>query len=180
MKKSSLANHPLVAVALNIATLYAAYFLTRVAFFLENYSYYDHVLPMHLVWHFTKAGAYFDTAGICYTNALWLLMVLLPLHCKETPFYHRLCKWLFMVVNAIGLAANLCDVVYFQFTMRRTTSSIFSEFSGDEKLGSIIGTEFVGHWYLVVLFAAIMNDKNRAAGRGGTGAGPLCCPSRKY
>ena len=156
MKKSSLANHPLVAVALNIAMLYAAYFLTRVAFFLENYSYYDHVLPMHLVWHFTKAGAYFDTAGICYTNALWLLMVLLPLHWKENAFYHRLCKWLFMVVNAIGLAANLCDVVYFQFTMRRTTSSIFSEFSGDEKLGSIIGTEFVGHWYLVVLFAAIM------------------------
>ena len=168
MKKSSLANHPLVAVALNIAMLYAAYFLTRVAFFLENYSYYDHVLPMHLVWHFTKAGVYFDTAGICYTNALWLLMVLLPLHWKENAVYHRLCKWLFMVVNAIGLAVNLCDVVYFQFTMRRTTSSIFSEFSGDEKLGSIIGGALRSHHAGTV--EVLPNPVER----------PLCCPSRKY
>ncbi len=43
------------------------------------------------------------------------------------------------------------DTVYFQFTNRRTTGSVFSQFANEDNLGRIIGIEFVHHWYLVVL-----------------------------
>lgn len=147
---------PLTAVLWNILWLFVAYSITRVAFFLENYHYYDHILSSGKAWSLFWAGVYFDASGICYTNILWLLLMLLPLHIKETTGFQQFCKWLFMIVNGLGLAVNLCDVVYFQFTLRRTTTAIFSEFGGDEKIGSIIGAEFLNHWYLVLLFIALM------------------------
>ena len=59
-------------------------------------------------------------------------------------------------MNGFPLAINLADSVYFQYTMRRTTTTVFSEFSNEGNLGSIIGKEFINHWYLVLLFALIM------------------------
>lgn len=57
-----------------------------------------------------------------------------------------------MTTNLIVIIMNLMDTVYFQYTHRRTTASVFSEFKNEGNLGDIIGTELVNHWYLT-LFA---------------------------
>ena len=143
------------AVMLNMLLLYVAYGVTRVAFLLENLSTFDHVFTLK-AWSIVVGGLYFDTSAIAYTNALYILMVLLPCHLKETVLWQRICKWLYLVVNGLGLAMNLGDSVYFQYTARRTTIAFFSEFGGDDKLGTIVGYEFLRHWYLVLLFIALM------------------------
>ena len=61
-----------------------------------------------------------------------------------------------MVVNSVALAVNLMDTVYFRFTLRRTTTTVFSEFSNEGNLGSIFVTETLHHWYLVVLFVLLV------------------------
>lgn len=143
------------ALMLNLLLLYIAYGVTRLAFLLENLSTFDHVFTFK-AWSIVVGGLYFDTSTIAYTNALYILMVFLPCHQKETVLWQRICKWLFVVVNGIGLAMNLGDSVYFQYTARRTTIAFFSEFGGDDKLGTIVGYEFLRHWYLVLLFIALM------------------------
>ena len=40
--------------------------------------------------------------------------------------------------------------------MRRTTTTVFGEFQNENNLGSIIGTEFLNHWYLVLAFVLIV------------------------
>ena len=144
------------AVVVNLLLVYAAYMLTRAAFFLENQSLYQHLPGNPQAWSIVWGGLYFDTAAIAYTNALYVLLVLLPCHFKETPLWQKCCKWLFVVVNGLALAMNLGDSVYFQYTARRTTIAFFSEFGGDDKLGSIVALEFVRHWYLVLLFVVLM------------------------
>ena len=143
------------ALLLNLLLLYIVYGITRLAFFLENYATYDHLVGADGWWSIVLGGLYFDTSAIAYTNALYVLLVLLPIPQKEGPLWQRICKWLFVVVNSLGLAMNLGDSVYFQYTARRTTIAFFSEFSGDEKLGSIVGYEFIQHWYLVLLFLVL-------------------------
>ena len=145
-----------LAIVGNVLLLYVAYGITRLAFFLENHSTYEHVMGSGKVSTLFWGGVYFDTSAIAYTNALYLLLVLLPLRCKEGALWQRLCKGLYLVVNGLALAMNLGDAVYYQYTARRTTTAFFSEFGGDEKLGSIVGLEFVNHWYLVLLFVALM------------------------
>ena len=58
-------------------------------------------------------------------------------------------KWAFIIPNAAGIIANLCDTVYVPFTGRRTTWNVFSEFQNEENIGTIIGSEVVAHWWLV-------------------------------
>ena len=151
------------AVVWNLLLLYVAYGITRLAFLLENYSLYGHVMDGgDKVWDIVAGSLLFDTSAIAYTNALYILMVLLPCHLKETPLWRRTCKVVYMVVNSLALAVNLADCVYFQYTARRTTTAFFSEFGSDDKLGSIVGYELLNHWYLVLLFAALVVLLSRA------------------
>ena len=155
-RKSVNRKFPIGALLLDLLLLYIVYGATRLAFFLENHATYEHLMGNDGWWSILVGGLYFDTSAIAYTNALYILLVLLPLHTKEGPVWERICKWLFIIVNSLGLAMNLGDSVYFQYTARRTTIAFFSEFSGDEKLGSIIGYEFIQHWYLVLFFISLV------------------------
>ena len=141
---------PLLVVLWNLLLVYLIYQIARIEYWLENSSYLNYTFD---VW---RGGLMFDTSAILYTNALYVVLMLFPLHYKETTIYHKICKWLFIIVNGLAFAINLADSVYFRYTMRRTTSTVFDEFSSEGNLGSIIGTEFLSHWYLVLLFALIM------------------------
>lgn len=141
---------PLLAVLWNLLLVYFVYQVARLEYWLENTDYLNYTFD---VWH---GGLLFDTSAILYTNALYVVLMLFPWHAKETTTFHRICKWLFVIVNGATFAINLMDSVYFQYTMRRTTTTVFDEFSRESNLGSIIGKEFLSHWYLVLLFALVM------------------------
>lgn len=146
---------PLFSLVANVVLAYLVYFVARVAYLLENYSFFKEGLSFgHLIRMF-RGGLMFDTTALVYSNALYILLMLFPLWLKETGAYHRFCRWLFVVVNAIGLFLNLCDAVYFPFTLRRTTTSVFREFDNENNLGGIFTTEVVNHWYFVLLFIVV-------------------------
>ena len=146
---------PLFSLVANVVLAYLVYFVARVAYLLENYSFFKEGLSFgHLIRMF-RGGLMFDTTALVYSNALYILLMLFPLWLKETGAYHRFCRWLFVVVNAIGLLLNLCDAVYFPFTLRRTTTSVFREFDNENNLGGIFTTEVLNHWYFVLLFIIV-------------------------
>ena len=138
---------PLLAVLWNLLLVYVVYQIARLEYYLENTDYLTYSFN---AW---RGGLLFDTSAIIYTNALYILLMLLPF--KQSG-YQQCCKWLYLIINGVALAINLADSVYFQYTMRRTTTTVFSEFSNEGNLGSIIGTEFIHHWYLVLLFMGVM------------------------
>ena len=141
---------PLLAVLWNLLLVYFVYQIARLEYYVENRDYLSYT------WDIFQGGLLFDTSAILYTNALYVVMMLFPLHWKENKIYHKVCQWLFVVVNSITFAINLADSVYFRYTMRRTTTTVFEEFSNEGNLGNIIGTEFLNHWYLVLLFAFVV------------------------
>lgn len=142
---------PLLTVVCNLVLAYVVYFVCRIVFLLTNYSSFsDNLTAAHLM-EMLRGGFLFDSSAIMYTNVLWIVMVLFPLHLKETPTYRKVCKWLFVVVNSLAVVMNLCDCVYFQYTSRRTTSTVFSEFSHEGNLAGIFGTELIRHWYLLLI-----------------------------
>ena len=141
---------PILAMLWNLLLVYLIYQIARTEYWLENSSYLNYTFD---VW---RGGLMFDTTAILYTNALYIVLMLFPWHKKENHTYHIVCKWIYIIVNGVALAMNLADSVYFQYTMRRTTSTVFGEFSNEGNLGSIIGKEFLNHWYLLLLFAIVM------------------------
>ena len=145
-----------LCLLLNLALVYAAYGVCRFAFLIENWSAFGQSMTWGKLADMLRGGWMFDTSAILYTNALYALLMLLPLHWRESASWRRAARWVFIVCNAVCLAANLADAVYFQYTGRRTTVTVFSEFASERNLGSVVGVELLRHWYLVLLFAALV------------------------
>ena len=147
---------PLIAVMLNILLLYVAYFLTRMVYLAVNWSYFAPTLTMHSLGEIIRGGLMFDTAAILVTNIPYIVLMLFPLHWKECRLWQMACRCLFIIINGVMLASNMADAVYFRYTMRRTTTTVFQEFQNEDNLGTIFLTEAVSHWYLVLLFATLI------------------------
>ena len=150
---------PLAATIINLMMVYVTYFLARLIYLAVNYSYFSQGLTFdHLIEMF-GGGLVFDTSAILVTNSLYIVLMLLPCGVRRQESgvrWQQICRWVFVVINGLALAVNLCDAVYFRYTMRRTTTTVFSEFSNEENLGSVFLTEALHHFYLVIAFLLIV------------------------
>ena len=156
MRIKKLIHSNIGAAVLNMAVAYLVWMLSRVAFFAENWSTFAPYMSWSLFKSMLHGALVFDTSALLYVNSLYLTLMLLPLHLKERAGFHKGLKWLFVVTNALAVAMNLMDAVYFQYTGRRSTVSVFTEFANEGNIASIILTEFVNHWYLVLAFVALV------------------------
>ena len=140
----------ILAFFCNMAVAYVAYGLCRVAFVLENWKTYADSWADNSFADLLKGSLVFDTSAILYTNMLYVVLMLFPQHWKERDAWQKVAKGVFVIVNGICVVMNLVDAVYFQYTGRRTTVTVFNEFSHEQNLGNIVGVELLNHWYLVL------------------------------
>ena len=144
-------NSPLFTVAWNLLLVYFFFMVCRVVFVLVNYNLYVEYLTPRMLISLFKGGLVFDTSAILYLSAIYIVMVLFPCHLKERRGYHLVAKGLFVTLNMLGIVMNLVDTVYFKYSGRRTTISVFNEFSNDDNIISIIATEALKSWYLTLI-----------------------------
>ena len=144
-----------VQLVKRLLVIYLLYSLCRLVFYWYNLDYYGDRTFGQLVRIFL-GGMRFDTTAILYTNLLYILMFLIPFRFRYNYTYQKAGKYIYFITNAITLAANCMDTVYFRFTMRRTTFNIFKEFSNGENLGGIFGNSFIENWYLILFFIGLV------------------------
>lgn len=136
----------------NILLVFLCYFVCRVEYVVLNYGAFSAELNNLSPTLLLKGSLLFDTSAILYTNALFALLCLLPLHYKETRTFHKITKWIYLIINSLAIALNLGDSVYYAYTGHRTTMSVTGEFANESNLISIFSTELINHWYLVLLW----------------------------
>ena len=149
LQKSFVSN--IIAFIYNLLLVYVVYGVCRLAYLFENWSVISDGFDTLSFVEALKGCWMFDTSAILYTNALYALLMLVPLHWKERNGWQTVAKWVYVVCNSVAIVANLADAVYFQYTGRRTTASVFREFSNENNLGDVFGVELLRHWYLVLL-----------------------------
>ena len=145
---------PGFVMSVNFLLLMAIYMLSRWVFFYMNKSSFPDV-TFHDMMTICLGGLRFDISALCYLNMLCIMMQFLPIKIRDTVWYQRIVKILFIVINAIGIAANSADIVYFEFGGRRTTFTIFSEFGGESNLDTIFLNSITNYW-LVWVFGIAM------------------------
>lgn len=126
----------------------------RVLFFFFNKDFF----PNLGLSGFTKiffGGLQFDTTAILYTNILYFFLLLIPFAFRYGKWYQGILKYLFVVTNSLAIGANCVDFIYFQFTMRRTTASVFSEFKNENNFGSLIPKFIADYWYVFLIWIAL-------------------------
>ncbi len=155
--KLSITRSPILSLLWNLLVVYVMFMVCRVIFVLANWTIYSGTLTWGHTLELFGAGLIFDTSAILYTNALVSVMMLFPLHWKEKQGYYKIVRWIYVICNSVAIYANLIDCVYFPFTGKRTTTSVFAEFSheGAGNMAKIFAEQFLANWYLVVMAALI-------------------------
>lgn len=139
-----------VALFSNLLLSLGMFMICRLIFFLVNRTFFPE-LGLENIGNILRGGFLFDLSALVYINILYIAMMTFPLHYKQKKGYQTGTKFLFVLTNSAAIIVNLMDTVYFRFTKKRTTASVFNEFSNENNLGSIILTEALHYWYLVLV-----------------------------
>lgn len=143
------------AYVVNVALAFAVMMIGRIAYLAENFGHFAGEFTHGSLGTLVGGSLLFDASAIAYIYAPYTLLMLLPLAVVATPRWQRSAKYYYVSVTLAALALNLMDAVYFRYTLRRTTSTVFSEFAAEGNLFSIIGWELLRHWYFIALAAAV-------------------------
>ncbi|WP_293888901.1 MULTISPECIES: LTA synthase family protein [unclassified Sphingobacterium] len=146
---------PYFAVAIRFIFLLVIYASLRLGFYGINASLFPHVDAGKLLVMFA-GGVRFDIVALLYLNILYIVMMTVPGPFKDNRVYQQVAKWIFVVVNSIGIALNLIDFAYYPFTLKRTTGTVIDQFSNESNLMKLAFDFCLDYWYLIVLLALIV------------------------
>ncbi len=104
------------------------FLVCRVLFFLLNQGLFPGISFSGWLKIF-KGGFMFDIAAMFYFNGLFILLMLMPFPVRSAQGYQRAVKYIFFFTNGLAILLNCIDFIYYRFTLRRTTRSVFGEFS---------------------------------------------------
>ena len=142
---------PYVALAIQFVMLLLVYALLRYGFYAFNSSQFPQVSGGELL-TMMLGGVKFDIVALLYINILYILLLAIPVPFKYHGTYQKLCKWVFVVSNSIGIALNLIDYAYYPFTLKRTTGTVIDQFANEENLYKLAFDFAIDYWYLIILF----------------------------
>lgn len=131
------------------------YGVLRIGFYFFNKSLFPSVSTTELL-TMMWGGVKFDIVAILYLNILYILLQSIPFPFKYNLTYQKVCKWIFLVTNSLGIALNLIDYAYYPFTLKRTTGTVFGQFANEENLLKLTVDFLLGYWYLLIVFIGII------------------------
>lgn len=131
------------------------YALCRIGFYLFNTDFFPNVTFSGFL-TILKGGLLFDVSGLLYLNAIFIILFLIPFRFKFKSWYQRIVNSLFLFVNAVGLAANVSDFIYYKFTLKRTTFSVFDIFANEENMGRLWFRFLIDYWYALLFWLALV------------------------
>jgi len=123
----------------------------RLIFWAFNTEYFPSV-TLNGFFNIMQGGLVFDLAGLLYLNALYVVLYLLPWPFKFGKVYQSILKWLYMMVNSVGLALNSIDIIYFRFIQKRTTYNVFNILENEDNMGRLWVQFIIDYWYIAVIF----------------------------
>ena len=140
-------------LGLRLIVAMALYSAARAFFYLYNKDLLDVSSGAQLGRMFV-GGLYFDLSALSYTHVLLGVLSLLPLAFTFRRGYQRFLSALYLTVNSLALILNLGDAVYYRFTFKRTTSSVFAEFGNENPLHFL--RFFVDYWGVTLTGLALI------------------------
>lgn len=134
-----------------IGIAFLIFFLSRLIFFIFNYSYFTGSDPMLFIY-----ALRFDMSAIAFIYSPFIILSVIPFHLKSAGYYQKSLGFLFHLSNTIALVLNCIDIEYFKFTLKRTTSDIFVLVGFGKDFVSLIPQFAFDFWYVLVICASLL------------------------
>lgn len=142
------------ALIYRMVLILVIYSICRLGFYFYNIEFFEEVNGKRLV-TILLGGIKFDISALFYLNSLFILLQIIPFKFRYTAAYQKVSQVVFLLTNSMGILANLADFVYYPYTLKRTTASIFSQFSGEDNKTWLL-IDFIGDFFSIVLLFALL------------------------
>lgn len=138
-----------------IILLYVVLALCRLLFYAYNSTLMGEI-PFSEWWSLVCGSFKFDTVSILYTNALFILLSLIPLRVRERSWWRRMKFWYYVVANSLLIVVtNLADAIYFHYTQKRFTADEI--FFADNDNSAMLVLKFAAeNWFVVLIGVAFI------------------------
>ncbi|MFZ4400189.1 MAG: LTA synthase family protein [Bacteroidales bacterium] len=143
------------AILLHILILIFLYTIARIVFYSANLLLFKGI-SFGDFFKILLGGIRFDIAAIFMINAAYVILQLIPLKIRFTKWYQNIMGILFYTTNSIAIILNLIDIVYFRFTLKRTTSDIFNYVSVGGDFDKLIPQFIIDFWYIVIILVVFI------------------------
>jgi phosphoglycerol transferase MdoB-like AlkP superfamily enzyme len=127
------------------------YSLCRIFFVGYNFNRFEEIDLWALV-----AGIRFDLVAVAYTNALFIILSLLPFRFREKMLYQKSLLFIFLISNAAGTIVNLTDTVFYHFTLKRSTADIFKLEGMQNDIKSLIPQLITDYWFVLLIWMGLI------------------------
>lgn len=128
------------------------YTLCRLLFIIFNYSllggYFD-LLPF-------IGGIRFDLSSISLLFAPYTLLWFFPFLKKGSKPYNIALNSFYFLGVVVSLFLNLIDLIYFRFTLKRTTADVLTVIGNSKDFFSLLPSFIIGFWYVAFLFVLML------------------------
>lgn len=144
-----------ISLVYHFLIILVIYTLCRIGFYLFNSDLFQHISFVKYL-RILYGGLKFDVSALLYINSVFILLHVVPVPFKYGEAYQKFCKWLFIVSNSIGIAANLADFAYYKYTLKRTTATVYSQFKNEQNKLKLTADFLADYWYLLLIFALLV------------------------
>ena len=101
-------------------------------------------------------GLRFDIMAVLATNAILIILYLLPFNFTYTKSYNKLINFVFIGINTLNISSNLSDIIYYRFTLKRTTFEFIKMFEEDSGMFNIVSGFIFDFWYITIIGLAMI------------------------
>jgi phosphoglycerol transferase MdoB-like AlkP superfamily enzyme len=155
MKKISVYTSQYLALIYRMCIVLFLFMLCRILFYLYNRDLFAGLHASDVI-DIGRGGLVFDVAAMFYFNALFIILSLLPLPFIDQRWYQRILKGLFFVTNSVAIMTNCIDFIYYRFSLKRTTRTVFHEFSHETNKSGLAGDFVVDYWHVIIVFIGLI------------------------
>jgi phosphoglycerol transferase MdoB-like AlkP superfamily enzyme len=126
-----------------------------VLFFLFYRSYFP-VTGIGSFLYLSVIATRFDICAILIINSVFVFFSVLPTPLLSRKWYQQTLAGIFFITNALGLAANCADLIYFRFVLKRLTLDAFTNVKRKSDFNDHLSFLITHNWYAFVLFGLLM------------------------
>ncbi len=144
-----------LALSQALLLMMTLYTVCRIGFYLYNIEFFPG-MTFSRFGRIMMGGLRFDLSAVLYLNSLFILLLAVPLSIRFNSTYQQVLKYLFLVINSIGLAANVADTIYYEYTLRRTTLSLFRQFENEQNVSGLMFQFLLDYWYALLFWILLI------------------------
>lgn len=139
--------------SLRFLTLLIIYSVCRILFYFFNQELFP-TINFSSFFLCLFNGLRFDLSAIFFLNIPVILLIIVPFSFRKDVKYQKVVLILFYIINIIGLMANMADIIYYRFTLKRISFEIFNYLAlgGGDDAVSLLPRFILDFWYITVIW----------------------------